>query len=252
MTKCLIIEDEVSASNHLKSLLLKLDSSIEILAVIDSVKSGIQWFESNLHPDLIFSDIQIADGLSFTLFDQIHTQSPIIFTTAYDEYAIQAFKLNSIDYLLKPIDPEMLKFSYAKYTSQQLFSGQKILELIKRDSQNKKTFRRSFLVNFQDKLIPVLVDSIAYFFISDGIVYAQLSTREQFPIDLKMDDIMEQLDSSLFFRANRQFIIAKNSIKEIILYFNSRILLKMHIPSTEDVIISREKVTLFKKWFEEV
>jgi two-component system response regulator LytT len=97
-----------------------------------------------------------------------------------------------------------------------------------------------------------LVDSIAYFFISDGIVYAQLSTREQFPIDLKMDEIIEQLDPSLFFRANRQFIIAKNSIKEIILYFNSRILLKMHIPSSEDVIISREKVTLFKKWFEEI
>jgi DNA-binding LytR/AlgR family response regulator len=252
MTKCLIIEDEVSASNHLKTLLLKLDNRIEILAVIDSVKSGIQWFENNQQPDLIFSDIQIADGLSFTLFDHVQTQAPIIFTTAYDEYAIQAFKLNSIDYLLKPIDPEMLKFSFAKYTSQQLFSGQKILELIKRESQIKKTFRRSFLLNFQDKLLPVLVDSIAYFFISDGIVYAQLSTREQFPIDLKMDDIMEQLDPSLFFRANRQFIIAKNSIKEIILYFNSRILLKMHIPSTEDVIISREKVTLFKKWFEEI
>ncbi|MFZ4400101.1 MAG: LytR/AlgR family response regulator transcription factor [Bacteroidales bacterium] len=252
MTKCLIIEDEVSASNHLKTLLLKLDSCIEILAIIDSVKSGIQWFECNQHPDLIFSDIQIADGLSFSLFDQIHTQAPIIFTTAYDEYAIQAFKLNSIDYILKPIDPEILKFSYAKYTTQQLFSGQKILELIKRESQIKKTFRRSFLVNFQDKLIPVLVESIAYFFISEGIVYAQLSTREQFPIDLKMDDIMEQLDPSLFFRANRQFIIAKNSIKEIILYFNSRILLKMHIPSSEDIIISREKVTLFKKWFEEI
>ncbi|NVN94642.1 MAG: response regulator transcription factor [Bacteroidetes bacterium] len=252
MTKCLIIEDEVSASNHLKSLLLKLDKNIEISAVIDSVKSGIQWFESNQHPDLIFSDIQIADGLSFTLFDQVHTQSPIIFTTAYDEYAIQAFKLNSIDYLLKPIDPEMLRFSYSKYVSRQLFSGQKILELIKNESHNKKTFRRSFLVSFQDRLIPVLVDSISYIFILDGIVYAQLSTREQFPIELKMDEIMEQLDPNVFFRANRQFIISKSSIKEIILYFNSRLLLKMHIPANEEVVISKEKVNLFKKWFEEV
>jgi DNA-binding LytR/AlgR family response regulator len=252
MTKCLIIEDEVSAYNHLKSLLLKLDANIEILTVIDSVKSGIQWFTKNQHPDLIFSDIQIADGLSFTLFEEVKTHSPIIFTTAYDEYAIQAFKLNSIDYLLKPIDPEMLKFSYAKYTSSQLFSGQKILELIKNESHNKKTFRRSFLVNFQDRLIPVLVDSIAYVFISDGIVYAQLSTREQFPIEMKMDEIMEQLNPSEFFRANRQFIISKSSIKEIILYFNSRLLLKMHIPVNEEVVISKEKVSLFKKWFEEI
>lgn len=253
MTKCLIIEDEVSASNHLKSLLLKLDQNIEVLAVIDSVKSGIQWFENNQHPDLIFSDIQIADGLSFTLFDHIQTQSPIIFTTAYDEYAIQAFKLNSIDYLLKPIDPEMLKFSYSKYTSQQLFSGNKILELINSERINKKkTFRRSFLISFQDRLIPVLVDSISYIYISDGIVYAQLSTREQFPIDMKMDEIMEQLDPNVFFRANRQFIISKSSIKEIILYFNSRLLLKMHIPANDEVVISKEKVSLFKKWFEEM
>lgn len=251
MIRCVIIEDEIAASSHLKSLLKKADSSIEVIAVLESIKSAGEWFGANPHPDLIISDIQIADGLSFGIFENTDIQSPIIFTTAYDEYAIQAFKHNSIDYLLKPIDIEALVFSLAKFRNQTISTGRQVSAITKENPIYRKGYRRSFLVSYKDKLLPLHVDAVSFFYIANSLLYAQLNDGKSYIIDLKMEDLQEQLDPAVFFRANRQFLLSKQSILEIEHYFNNRLILKLNRPTSEQVIISKERVPVFKKWFEE-
>jgi DNA-binding LytR/AlgR family response regulator len=205
---------------------------------------------SHPEPDLIFSDIQIADGLSFAIFEKARPLAPIIFTTAYDEYAIKAFKLNSIDYLLKPIDEESILFSLKKFREQQLLTGAKITELMQTVRLEKPTFRRSFLVRYQDRLLPVTTDEVFASFIDNGIVYLLHQNGKQYPVDLNLDDLQQQLDPEQFFRANRQFIVSRKAILEMAVHFNGRLLLSLKVNTPKPIYISKERVSLFRRWFE--
>ena len=250
MSTCLIIEDEFAASSHLAALLKKVQPDIEILDIVESIKDGILWFNGHPEPDLIFSDIQIADGLSFSIFDRVRPRSPIIFTTAYDEYAIKAFKLNSIDYLLKPIDEESIIFSLKKFREQQLLSGARITELMQAVRLDKPNFRHSFLVRYQDRLLPVSTDEVLVSYIDNGIVYLLLQNGKQYAVDMNLDDLQQQLDPQQFFRANRQFIVSRKSIHDMAIHFNGKLLLNLKVNTPEAIYISKERVSAFKRWFE--
>ena len=250
MPKCLIIEDEFAASSHLAALLKKVQPDMEILAIVESIKDGILWFNGHPEPDLIFSDIQIADGLSFSIFDSVRPRSPIIFTTAYDEYAIKAFKLNSIDYLLKPIDEESISFSLKKFGEQQLLTGTRITELMHAVRLDKQNYRLSFLVRYQDRLLPLSTDEVMASYIDNGVVYLLLHNGKHYPVDMNLDDLQQQLDPQQFFRANRQFIVSRKSIQDMAVHFNGRLLLNLKVKTPEAIYVSKERVSAFKRWFE--
>lgn len=246
-----IIEDEPAAASQLKFLLQALEVEHHIAAIIETVQEGIKWFTSNAPPDLIFSDIQLADGISFEIYEQIQLQTPIIFTTAFDEYAIRAFKLNSVDYLLKPIDEEALRFAIEKFQSQQLMKQETLTKLIEQQVFVSKIYRKSFLVKYRDKLLPVRANEFAYFFIENGLVFGQLHDGKKHVMDFKLEDLENQLDPVEFVRANRQYILSRASIVAIESHFNSRVNVKVQPAASFPVIISKEKVTSFKRWFEE-
>nr|WP_293841297.1 LytTR family DNA-binding domain-containing protein [uncultured Arsenicibacter sp.] len=248
----LILEDEPTAANHLTALLHDLDPAIRIMQVIDSVADGRQIWATLPPPDLIFSDIQLADGLSFSLLEQVEVPCPIVFTTAYDEYAIRAFRLNSIDYLLKPIDTEALERSLRKYRSlaQPDAVARQLQQLLSGGHFRPPAYRQSFLVAFRDKLIPVKTTDIAWFQIEGGVVSATLSDKTSYPLDTTLDELDTRLDPALFFRANRQLIIARTSVVEAEYYFNGRLLLKLRPAPTHQVLVSKERVPLFRKWME--
>jgi two-component system, LytTR family, response regulator LytT len=248
--KIIIIEDESAASSQLKFLLNQLNINYEILAVIETVKEGIKWFTANESPDLIFSDIQLADGISFEIYEQVQIKAPIIFITAFDEYAIRAFKLNSVDYILKPIDADSLIFAIEKFYNQQMLKQETLHELIKQQAFSQKSYRKSFLVRYRDKLLPIKSSEFAYFFIENSLVFGQLFDGRKYILDFKLEDLENQLDPHDFVRANRQFILSRESIKEIEPYNNSRALVKMNPASPDEAVISKEKVTPFKKWLE--
>ncbi len=251
MIKIVIIEDEPAAASQLKFLLQELGIKHQISVVIETVGEGIKWFTSNESPDLIFSDIQLADGISFEIYEQIQLQTPIIFTTAFDEYAIRAFKLNSIDYLLKPIDEDSLRFAVEKYQNRQLVKQEILNELLKEQAFVPKNYRKSFLIKYRDKLLPIKTNEFAFFVIDNGLVFGQLHDGKKYIMDFKLEELENQLDPVDFIRANRQYILSRKSIVEIESYFNSRVNVKVHPAAAFPVIISKEKVTLFKKWFEE-
>ncbi|GAB4032297.1 LytR/AlgR family response regulator transcription factor [Spirosoma gilvum] len=262
--RVLIIEDEQTAASHIIALLREIEPELQVVGVIDSVEDGRAQWPTLPTIDLIFSDIQLADGLSFSLLETVTVPCPIIFTTAYDEYAIRAFKHNSIDYLLKPIDRESLEASLHKYRTlarpatddlirqmQTLLSGRAFLT---------QTYRQSFLLQFRDKLLPIKVADVAYFAIEGGLVSATLFDRDterrlseraiSYPVDLNLEELETQLDPQQFFRANRQFIVARSSIREAELYFNGRLQLRLQPEASVQVLISKDRVSQFKKWME--
>lgn len=248
--KIIIIEDEPAAANQLKYLLNQIDAALQIVCVIETVSDAIVWLTKNDSPDLIFSDIQLADGISFEIYEQIQPQAPIIFTTAFDEYAIRAFKLNSIDYLLKPIDEDSLRFSIEKFKNQQLNQQELIQKLINQQGLLPKNYRKSFLVKYRNKLIPIKTVEFAYFFIENGLVFGQLFDKRKLVLDFNLEDLENQLNPSEFVRANRQFILSRECIRAIESYSNSRAIIHTNPDAPFDIIISKEKVTPFKKWFE--
>jgi two-component system, LytTR family, response regulator LytT len=248
--KIVIVEDELAALSQLKFLLKQLNVKYEILAVIETVVDGINWFATNDTPDLIFSDIQLADGISFEIYEQVRVNAPIIFVTAFDEFAIRAFKLNSIDYILKPFDADSLSFAIEKFNSQALVKQEIFNELIQQHAFSSKSYRKSFLVRYRDKLLPIKANEFAYFFIENGLVFGQLFDGRKFILDFKLEDLEDQLDPQYFVRANRQYILSRESITEVEPHHNSRVLVKTIPRSSFEIVISREKVTLFKKWFE--
>ena len=249
--KIVIIEDEVAASSQLKYLLNQINAENDILAILETIEDAIKWFATNESPDLIFSDIQLGDGISFDIYEQVKINAPIIFITAFDEFAIRAFKLNSIDYILKPLDADSLRFAVEKFNNQTLVKQETLNELIKQQVFSPKSYRKSFLVRYRDKLLPIKSSEFAYFFIENGLVFGQLFDGRKFILDFKLEDLETQLNPHDFVRANRQFIFSRESILEIEPYINSRILVKTSPTSPYEAIISKEKVTPFKKWFEE-
>jgi DNA-binding LytR/AlgR family response regulator len=248
--KIIIIEDEQPAFKRLTKLVKAYDAEIEILGHADSIATAITLIKEFPHADLALMDIELADGQSFEIFKQIEVPFPIIFTTAYDEYALKAFKVNSIDYLLKPIEPEELKQAFAKLEKlQQPQNGINIHQLLSSFKQKDAVvYKQRFLVKLGQKLISVPISEIAFFNASDKVVYLYNNENKRFIIDSTLDELEGMLDPLQFYRINRQYLANLNAIDTISTYFNGK--LKLHLkPSVEEeVLVSRERATEFKNW----
>jgi two-component system, LytTR family, response regulator LytT len=242
----LIIEDEKPAARRMIAMLSEADSSINILATKDSIENAVEWLKHHPKPDLIFMDIHLADGSSFEIFKKINVESPIIFVTAYDEYAIDAFKVNSVDYLLKPLKKIDLEMALQKLKNlQHNFS---ILPIESMLHNNEKKYKDRFVVRLGNKIISLNVNEIAYFFSKDKLSFIADKQGKSFPIDMSLDKIENLLNPTDFFRVNRQIITHAQSIKEIHTSAKSRIILDL-VPSSQiESVVSSERSALFKKW----
>jgi len=249
--KTLIIEDEYHAAKRLQSLLGKQNESIEILSVIDSVEDAIAWFSKEEHPDLVFMDIQLADGISFSIFREVEINAPIIFTTAYDQYSLKAFKVNSIDYLLKPIDEKELNQALNKYHKINKKEIQPDLESLSKLVQNinlEKNYKERFLLKSRDKYSFLLADEIAFFYSEDSLTFIVSKKGKSYVYDASLNSVASELDPKKFFRINRKQIIHFESILKLDTYFNNRMILKLQPDSKQEFIVSRDNVKEFKKW----
>ncbi|MAP80875.1 MAG: DNA-binding response regulator [Aequorivita sp.] len=248
----IIIEDEKPSARHLQRMLKKYD--VEVNTMLHSVEEAIEWFLNNPHPDLIFLDIQLSDGLSFEIFDAIQIKSAIIFTTAFDEYALQAFKLNSIDYLLKPIDEDELKLAVKKY--QNFKPTYENIQLnfddIKKLLVNpvEREYKKRFTTKIGQHIKMISVDEIECFFSENKGTYAHTTDGRNYLIESTLEQLESELSPELFFRISRKFYINIDAIKDIIAYTNSRLQLKLKSYSEQDVIVARERVKDFKLWLE--
>ena len=252
--KTIIIEDEKPAARLLQRKLEKLNVRAEVM--LHSVQEAIEWFSKNEHPDLIFLDIQLSDGLSFELFEKVEIKSAVIFTTAYDEYALRAFKLNSIDYLLKPIDEEELSVSISKFkthflkSKEEIFTSQMNFEKIKKMFQNSfdQDFKKRFTVKIGQHLKVISTDEIECFFSENKGTYIHTFDNRNYLIESTIEVLEQELNTKDFYRISRKFIIPMKAIKEIVVYSNSRLRLILPTFKDEEVIVSREKVSDFKNW----
>jgi len=249
--RTLIIEDEPAAARRLEKLIHAIDPGFEILDKIDSVAGALQWFENNPNPDLVFLDIHLGDGLSFGIFEKLDLQCPVIFTTAYDEYAIKAFKLNSIDYLLKPVKPEELQFSIQKFLKQfqkentSVPNFKALLESLKSD-ENK--WKKRFIVHFGEKIKAINTEDIAYFIILEKNTFLVTHQNSSYGINYSLEQLEELLDPNKFFRVNRKFIIGFQSIENMFVWSRSRVKLQVKPAPPEDVIVSTDRTSRFKEW----
>jgi len=250
----LIIEDEIKTARELKNLVEQLRHDITVVDTLPSVKESIQWFMSHNAPDLVFSDIQLADGLSFDIFKNTPVHTPVIFCTAFDEYAIRAFEANGIDYLLKPVDENRLMQALDKYEKlKDVFSTEKsdyekkLENLLTQFSNNYKT---TLLIHFQEKIIPVRTADIAFIHYSNGIAAIYTSNNQKYIMTSTLDELEAMLQPDLFFRANRQFIINRGAIVNIEHYFSRRLVVRLNIPSPENIIISKVRSVEFLQWME--
>jgi len=250
--KVVIIEDEKAAIRNLRALLDEQNTEMDILVELDSVTDAIEWFRTHPMPELVFMDIHLADGSSFEIFEYVPITCPIIFTTAYNEYALKAFKVNSIDYLLKPIDSKDITKALRKlehFTSLQETIPPDYSNLV-RALRLKESYKTHFLVPIKgDKLYPLPVEDIYYFHIEDGNVKAVTHTSRSFVLPNHLDELTELLDPHNFFRVNRQYLIARKSVQDIDLWFNSRLSVNLKVPVKEKIVVSKARVTEFKNWF---
>ncbi|HVI45000.1 MAG TPA: LytTR family DNA-binding domain-containing protein [Chitinophaga sp.] len=247
--KIVIFEDEMHNAERLIQLLHKCDPGIEIAGVIESVADGIKWLEQHPPADLMMMDIQLSDGNCFEIFSKVKVQTPVIFTTAYDGFALQAFKVNSIDYLMKPIDLEELKNALKKYEHFRPAANNAInIAKIAEEFMRRNSTR--FIGKINNQLVYVKAQDIAYIQFTKGATIATTTGSQRVPLDYSLDQIEKLLDKNVFFRINRQFIIHLDAIKKITTYYNSRLILQLTPHVDTDVIISRERVTEFKSWLE--
>lgn len=250
--RVLIIEDEIPAAEKLVRYLKKYDEDVEVLATLQSVKESVKWLkEHGNEPDIILMDIQLIDGKSFLIFDQVDVVKPIIFTTAFDEYAIKAFEVNSIAYLLKPVTLDDLSAALDKYrklskTTDELMH---VTEILKSLSVGK-SYKNRFMVKIGDHIRSVTTDQIALFFAEGRNAYIVNTEGRKLIIDFKMEELEEILDPRQFFRLNRTFIISINAIKDVLVYSNSRLKVIPTVELDKEMIVSREKVQVFKSWFD--
>jgi DNA-binding LytR/AlgR family response regulator len=248
----IIIEDEKPSARRLQRMLNKLDLDTEVM--LHSVEESISWFENNEHPDLIFLDIQLSDGLSFEIFEHINIESAIIFTTAYDEYALQAFKLNSIDYLLKPIDEDELAKAVKKY--QDRLPSQQAVTLDFNDIKKllvnpiDREYKKRFSVKIGQHLKLVTIEDIECFYSENKGTYLYTSEGRSYLIDTSLELLEQELEPQIFFRINRKFFVNINAIKDMVSYTNSRLQIKLNTYNHDEVIVARERVKDFKAWLE--
>jgi len=252
--KILIIEDEQLAVEKLSSLLKDIDKDIELVGVEDSVDGAVAWLKSNDHPDLILSDIHLTDGLCFSIYSQVKVSCPIIFATAYDKYALQAFEVNSIDYLLKPIQKDRLeqaleKFAALSHSNQEdksdLYSDfQKLL------AHRNRNYKARFLCKLGNKIKSIPAENIAYFYSQDKMTFLVDKNEQRLPVNNTLDEIDQMLDPDKFFRVNRKYITQFEAIAEIHPYFKGRLKLKLAPAIDDDIVVSTEKSPLFKAWLD--
>lgn len=253
--RILIIEDEKPAADRLIRLLKKHYPEAEFIQNIDSVSSAIHWFQNNPKPDLFFLDIQLADGLSFEIFKQIEVKTPVIFCTAYDQYAIKAFELNSVDYLLKPIDPVDLEKAIEKYkshygnktelNSEPSFDFAQLQELLLTQNQD---YKERFVVKIGDKIKAIPTKEIAFYYSESKATFAQDFNGKSFLIDYSLDQLLDMLNPKMYYRLNRRYIASFESIEDMRAYSNSRLKLVLKNCADRDILMSREKVSDFKDW----
>ncbi|MGM0497982.1 MAG: LytR/AlgR family response regulator transcription factor [Bacteroidota bacterium] len=247
---CLIIEDEKEAAIKLSGMIEKYDRNIVIIDTIQSVKNAVIWLNDNETPDLIFMDIQLADGLSFEIFEQTIVKAPVIFTTAYDEYALKAFKVNSIDYLLKPIGQTDLNQAIDKYkennTSKEISA--QVFDTILHTLSKK--YKSKFLIKVGEHIKVFTIDDIQCFYSMEKCTFLQNNEGRDYAIGYTLDQIENLINPSKFFRINRSFLVSYSAISNIISYSNSRLRINLKSNNSEDLIVSREKVRDFKKWLE--
>ncbi len=251
----LIIEDESLAAERLQNLLIEIDPSIEVVQILKSVEASLKWFDQNDEPDLILSDIQLLDSLSFDIFSQREIKCPIIFTTAYDQYAIQAFEVNSVDYLLKPVQKEKLSTALEKFNTQQSGTVSHLtsddLEKIAQMVRNKQPeYKSRFMVKLGQKIRAIPVEKIAYFYTKDKLTFLVTNTGDKYPLDNSLEEIDQLLDPNIFFRLNRKFVTKINAVKEIHPYFKGRLKIDLSPPIDQDIVISSDKTPSFKKWLD--
>jgi len=248
----LIIEDEKPAARRLSRLLAALN--VTVSKMLHSVEDAITWFQENEHPDLIFLDIQLSDGLSFEIFEVVEVQSAIIFTTAYDEYALQAFKLNSIDYLLKPIDDEDLAKAVQKYRNLRPKAQKLVVDFedIKKLLVNpmEREYKKRFTVRVGQHLKIINADEVECFYSENKGTYAATIDGRNHLLETTLENLESELSPKIFFRVSRKFYVNLNHIKDIVSYTNSRLQIKLNRFSDQEIIVSREKVKNFKLWLE--
>lgn len=254
--RAVIVEDEFGAAQSLRNLIEEVSSDIDIITVLQSIEDSIEWFGSNPVPDLVFMDIHLADGSSFSIFEYVSISCPIIFTTAYDQYALKAFEVNSVDYLLKPVDREHLERAIGKL---QMMKGSKelanenslMIERLIAQMREASAYKSAFLIPVGDKLIPLSIKNIAYIYTEDKIVQiVDFDGKERY-IDKTLDELYLQLDPKKFFRANRQYIVSLEAVKDVSLWLNGRLSVNLSVKTPEKIFVSRLNAKAFRAWLTE-
>ena len=241
----LIIEDETAAAQNLQAILKHEAPEPEVLAVLESIEESVEWLGSHAMPDLLFMDIHLADGESFRILEQVDVRAPIIFTTAYDQYALEAFRVNSIDYLLKPINTADVRRALDKWVR---LTNLERREYAMRQKQIARREQETFLIHVRDKIIPLHRDRIAYCYTTNERVTAYDYEGNSYPLDKTLEAMQAALPEADFIRANRQFIVARRAIKEITVWFGSRLSLHLSVETPERIVISKARVPEFKAW----
>jgi len=252
--RVLIIEDEAPAFRRLEKILLEIDPDTQILEVLDSVEDTVKWLNNHASPDLILMDIQISDGISFQIFEEVEVKCPVIFTTAFDEYLLKAFRVNSIDYLLKPIKKEELSDALTKYQNlKSAFSGQPvdIASILNQINLSEAVYKSRFLVKQGDKMLAIRTEDIVCFQSKHGIVHIHTKVEKTYLSDFTLDELGEQLNPKSFYRANRQFIVNADYITTVHKHFKGKLLVEMSHFSQDQILISTEKATSFKRWLDQ-
>ncbi|MFT6216123.1 MAG: DNA-binding LytR/AlgR family response regulator [Roseivirga sp.] len=251
--KVLVIEDEKLASERLIDLIKTIKPETEIVGTLRSVESGLEWFAENAHPDLVISDIQLLDGSSFEIFEKVKPKCQVIFTTAYDQYAIKAFDVNSVDYLLKPIQEEKLANAFQKLEELNESSNEPTLDLESIRSlinTQHKEYKSRFLTKVGQRIRAIPVEKIAYFYTSDKLTYIITFERQKFIIDSTLEEVDAMLNPKAFFRVNRKFLVHFDAVSDIHPYFKGRVKIVLQPEIDEDIVVSSEKTPLFKMWLD--
>ena len=257
--KAVIVEDEIIAAQNLQRLITQVNKDIEIVAILQSVEDSVEWFSLNPTPDLVFMDIHLSDGASFSIFEKVNIHAPIIFTTAYDEYALKAFEVNSIDYLLKPINRKDLERAIHKFSQLNRTHSSTVLtnhsneeviaKMMAMFNKEKKVYKSFFLIPHKDKFIPLSVNDIAYIYSENKVAKIVTFDKRTFYESNSLDEIQRQIDPLKFFRANRQFIISHKAVKDMSVWFDSKLSVNLTVDIPEKIIVSRLRASELKNWY---
>ena len=250
----LIIEDEPHTAQTLSEIIVQVRPDSIILEILESIEQSVKYLSNdNNLPDLIFADINLADGLSFEIFSKVKLKCPIIFCTAYDQYTLQAFKTNAIEYVLKPVKEEEVELAFTKYETlkESLKPDTEIVSMLKNTFQQKENYKSSILVHFRERFIPIEVNKIAFFVVDAEVLYIQTFDNQRYPVFKPMSEVEASIDPSLFYRINRQVLLNKKAIKEVEPYFKRKVIVKTDLNIKEKLIVSRLKVAEFMNWIEQ-